>query len=132
MVVMTGIIQENIGGNSDFSPGGNYPAVRDDQWVGRQNNYNNFIAINPFYDSIVYVGDINIHKFTVMSDTTKISTSITDVYTTFDNDVTTEPYNYGKKNGYVHPDQHTMTIFSDGVSNFRLIVGNDGGLPIRF
>ena len=123
-------LQENIAGNSDFSPGGNYPADRDDQWVGRQSNYNNFIAINPFYDSIVYVGDINIHKFTVMSDTTKISTSITDVYQTFDNDVTAEPYNYGKKNGYVHPDQHTMTIFSDGISNFKLIVGNDGGPAI--
>ena len=35
-----------------------------------------------------------------------------------------------QKNGYVHPDQHTITTVSDGGGKFRLIVGNDGGLAI--
>ena len=73
---------------------------------------------------MVYVGDINIHKFTIRPDTTKSSQAITDVYSQISSD------GVPKINGYVHPDQHTMSIFSDGVSNFRLIVGNDGGPAI--
>ena len=108
-------IQESTKGNSEYF---------DDNWIGKQGNYNNFIAINPFNDRVVYVGDINIHKFTINHDTTKFSQAITDVYNQISSD------GVPKKNGYVHPDQHTMTIFSDGISNFRLIVGNDGGPAI--
>ena len=95
-----------------------------DNWLGQQGNYNNFIAINPYADSVVYVGDINIHKFTILDDTSKISLHITDVYNDIDSDEVL------KKNGYVHPDQHTMTTFSDGNGKYRLIVGNDGGPAI--
>lgn len=95
-----------------------------DNWIGQQGSYNNFIAINPFNDREVYVGDINIHKFSILEDTTKISQAITDVYSEINSD------GVPKINGYVHPDQHTMTTFSDGVSKFRLIVGNDGGPAI--
>ncbi len=108
-------VKESDKGNSEYF---------DDNWIGQQGNYNNFIAINPFNDRVVYVGDINIHKFTIRPDTTKSSQAITDVYSQISSD------GVPKINGYVHPDQHTMSIFSDGVSNFRLIVGNDGGPAI--
>ena len=108
-------VEENDKGNSEYFG---------DNWIGQQGGYNNFIAINPFNDRVVYVGDINIHKFTVRDDTTKISQAITDVYSEINSD------GVAKINGYVHPDQHTMTTFSDGISKFRLIVGNDGGPAI--
>ena len=108
-------VEESDKGNSEYFG---------DNWIGQQGGYNNFIAINPFNDREVYVGDINIHKFTVRDDTTKISQAITDVYSEINSD------GVAKINGYVHPDQHTMTTFSDGISKFRLIVGNDGGPAI--
>tara|TARA_B100000963_G_scaffold283247_1_gene251954 strand:- start:647 stop:4108 length:3462 start_codon:yes stop_codon:yes gene_type:complete len=109
------VVENDKFGNTDYI---------DDGWIGQQGNYNNFIQINPYNDKIVYVGDINIHKFTILDDTTKSSQAITDVYSEIDSD------GVGKINGYVHPDQHTMTTFSDGLGNFRLIVGNDGGPAI--
>ena len=109
------VVENDKFGNTDYN---------DDGWIGQQGNYNNFIAINPYNDKIVYVGDINIHKFTILDDTTKSSQAITDVYNDIDSD------GVQKINGYVHPDQHTMTTFSDGSGNFRLIVGNDGGPAI--
>mgnify|MGYP007000265993 len=57
-----------------------------DNWIGQQGSYNNFIAINPFNDREVYVGDINIHKFSILEDTTKTSQAITDVYSQINSD----------------------------------------------
>ena len=105
-------------GNPDYFNGG-----FGSTYIGRQGSYNNFIAINPYYDSILYVGDIDIHKFTIRNDTTKISEELTDVYNYISDGL-------HKKNGYVHPDQHTMSVFADGSGNYRLVVGNDGGPAI--
>ena len=56
-----------------------------------------------------------------MSDTTKNSVHLTDVYEYVCS------AGISKKNGYVHPDQHTLTTVSDGGGKFRIILGNDGG-----
>jgi len=106
-------IPENSGsGDARYEP---------DFWLDKQGYYDNCITINPYDDNIVYVGGIDIFKFTILSDTTKNSVHLTDVYEDVGSD------GISKKNGYVHPDQHTLTTVSDGGGKFRIILGNDGG-----
>ena len=100
------------------------PRYSTDFWLDKQGYYDNCIALNPLNDDVVYVGGIDLFKFTVLADNTKNSVHLTDVYEDVGSD------GISQKNGYVHPDQHTITTVSDGGGKFRLVVGNDGGLAI--
>ena len=106
------IPENSVSGDARYEP---------DFWLSSQGDYDNCITINPYNDDIVYVGGIDIFKFTILGDSTKNSVHLTDVYEDVGSD------GIHKKNGYVHPDQHTLTTVSDGAGKFRIILGNDGG-----
>jgi len=92
-------------------------------WLSGQGWYDNIITVNPYVDTIIYVGGIDLWKFTVnFSTNTKTDTRISDAYN-------------GSINGFgwtsgVHPDQQFIDVIDDGGGNFRLLVGNDGGVDV--
>ena len=90
-----------------------------DFWLDSQGWYDNCITVHPFDDNIVYVGGIQIFKFTVLADTTKNSTHLTDGYGEVD-----------AKNWYVHVDQHFLGTIDDGGGKFRILNGSDGGVAV--
>ena len=90
-----------------------------DFWLDSQGWYDNCITVHPFDDNIVYVGGIEIFKFTVLGDNTKNSTHLTDAYGAVD-----------WKNYWVHVDQHFLGTIDDGGGKFRILNGSDGGVAV--
>ncbi len=104
--------------------GTNWRTILDDtMWLDAQGWYDNIITVNPYDDNIIYVGGIDLWKFTIdFSTNTKTDTRISDAYG-------------GSINGFfwtggVHPDQQFIDVIDDGGGNFRLLVGNDGGIDV--
>jgi len=90
-----------------------------DFWLDGQGWYDNCITVSPLDDNVVYLGGIQLFKFTVLGDNTKNSTHITDGYWDVDG-----------KNYYVHVDHHFLTTINDGGGNFRILNGSDGGIAV--
>ncbi|NOZ47413.1 MAG: T9SS type A sorting domain-containing protein [Chlorobi bacterium] len=93
-------------------------------WLGSQGWYDNTIEVNPFTDSIVYVGGIQLWKITVYgltagnnSEINKVSEYLTDAY-----------HQYDGKNDNVHVDQHFITTIANTDTTFCLLTGCDGGV----
>ena len=92
-------------------------------WLSGQGWYDNIITVNPYVDTIIYVGGVDLWKFTVdFSTNTKTDTRVSDAYNGSIN-------GFGWTNG-VHPDQQFIDVIDDGGGNFRLLVGNDGGVDV--
>ncbi|MEE3112809.1 MAG: hypothetical protein VX263_01775, partial [Bacteroidota bacterium] len=92
-------------------------------WLSGQGWYDNIITVNPYVDTIIYVGGVDLWKFTVNFTTnTKTDTRVSDAYNGSIN-------GFGWTNG-VHPDQQFIDVIDDGGGNFRLLVGNDGGVDV--
>ena len=115
----SGLVATNDGGTTwnsipDFTGWLNSPG---------QGWYDNIITVNPYDDNVVYVGGVDLWKFTVdFSTNTKTETRVSDAYG-------------GSINGFgwtsgVHPDQQFIDVIDDGGGNFRLLVGNDGGVDV--
>jgi len=105
-------IQENgTSGDARYSP--------KDFWLDGQGWYDNCITVSPLDDNVVYVGGVQLFKFTVLVDNTKNSTHITDGYWDVDG-----------KNRYVHVDHHFLTTINDGGGKFRILNGSDGGIAV--
>ncbi|PLX20279.1 MAG: hypothetical protein C0599_09325 [Salinivirgaceae bacterium] len=90
-------------------------------WLVAQGWYDNTILSNPFNDSVVYVGGINLWRITLhevgTGNVTRTTEHITDSYYAIDG-----------KNSNVHVDHHNITAIPGQNGEFRIINGNDGGL----
>ncbi len=115
----SGLVATNDGGTTwnsipDFTGWLNSPG---------QGWYDNIITVNPYDDNVVYVGGVDLWKFTVdFSTNTKTHERVSDAYGGSIN-------GFGWTNG-VHPDQQFIGVIDDGGGNFRLLVGNDGGIDV--
>ena len=104
--------------------GTNWRTILDDtMWLDGQGWYDNIITVNPYDDNIIYVGGIDLWKFTIdFSTNTKTDTRVSDAYG--------NSINGFFWTGGVHPDQQFIDVIDDGGGNFRLLVGNDGGIDV--
>ena len=112
-----GLVASNDGGT-------NWHLIPDDTgWLNAQGWYDNIITVNPYDDNIIYVGGIDLWKFTIdFSTNTKTDTRVSDAY---NNSINGFSWTSG-----VHPDQQFIDVIDDGGGNFRLLVGNDGGIDV--
>ncbi len=96
-----------------------------DGWLNIQGWYDNCITVNPYNDSIVYVGGIDTYKFTLdgknwnLGLMNKDGIHITDGYNDIDS-----------LNTNVHVDHHFLGTIKDGGGKFRILHGNDGGVAV--
>ncbi|MCK4661751.1 MAG: T9SS type A sorting domain-containing protein [Bacteroidales bacterium] len=87
-------------------------------WLENQGGFDNTITVNPFEDHIVYVGGIKLWKIIIEG----IEVGIL-------NDIVKTTQLMSIANNVVHDDQHYInSIIGEEENEFRLIVGNDGGI----
>ena len=97
-----------------------------DNWLNSQGWYDNCITINPFDNTVVYVGGIHTYKFKVDIKTKKKTIKwLTDGYGD-------APGGDKNINSNVHVDHHFLgTIIDDeNAGTFRILHGSDGGVAV--